>query len=403
MFGWEFPPQNSGGLGTACLGLTKALSEKDVSVTFILPQKLSIPQGKNFKVKFAQDSHSVITIAVDSIIQPYLSNLQYFQLKKGQSDYGEDLFSEIKRYTSSVQSLIQQEDFDLIHAHDWMSFPAGILAKHLTGKPLIVHVHSTEIDRTGGNSPNQQILQIEKEGMDKADLIIAVSEYEKNIIEQFYHIPPSKIKVVHNGINILDYQLGQPTAVNKMKQSGYKIILFVGRITLQKGVEYFLLSARKVLNYYPKVLFVITGSGDMERQMITLAAQLQISDKVFFTGFLRGSQLQQIYKMADLFVMPSVSEPFGITALEAVANNAPVLLSKQSGVREVLTHVLTANFWDTDELANKMLAVLNYDTLKLTLQKNSLNQLSSINWNQAASKCISIYKQVLDSYFQRSS
>lgn len=402
MFGWEFPPFNSGGLGTACFGLTKALSARDVEIIFVLPKPFDIKPGK-MKICFAKGSPKVTIKSADYLLIPYKSPKQYQKdrLLDGQNIYGDSLFDEINRYGLNARLIAKEYDFDIIHAHDWMSFPAGIEAKKVSGKPLIVHVHSTEIDRTGGNNINTEIFQVEKTGMEVADAVIAVSNLTKNIIVDNYHIDPAKIHVVHNGIDIYDYQPidADSTTIHKLKEAGGKIVLFVGRITIQKGPDYFLKAAKKVLEYNRDVFFIIAGSGDMEHQIIDEVASLGISDRVLFAGFLRGEELSKIYRSADLFVMPSVSEPFGITALESVVNGTPVLVSKQSGVKEVLTHVLTADFWDTDEMANKILAVLNYRSLDLTLKENSSEQVKNLSWQEAARKCVDIYRQILDNYF----
>ena len=403
MFGWEFPPYNSGGLGTACFGLARALSSHDVELIFVLPKAIDV-QSDKFKIHFAQDQDPKIKIkSFDFLLKPYVSSKGYKEVRTGikKGIYGQSLFEEIERYGINARTVAKKYDFDIIHAHDWMSFKAGMEAKKISGKPLVVHIHSTEIDRTGGNNFNPEIFQIEKTGMEAADLIIAVSKLTKDIIINSYGIPAEKIHIVHNGIDIYEYPQidADDTTINKLKTSGNKIVLFVGRITLQKGPDYFLKAAKRVLEYNRNVYFVIAGSGDMEHYVVNEAASLGISDKVLFAGFLRGEELNRIYRMADLFVMPSVSEPFGITALESVVNGTPVLVSKQSGVKEALTHILTADFWDIDEMANKILAVLNYDSLKMTLKTNSLDQVKNVNWEAAAKKCIDIYYSVLNRYF----
>lgn len=405
MFGWEFPPYNSGGLGTACFGLAQALSARNVEIIFILPKPIDVKSDK-FKIRFAESKDSRIKIkSVDYFLKPYMSSKGYREdrvgIKKG--IYGQSLFDEIGRYGINARAVAKEFDFDIIHAHDWMSFKAGIEARRISGKPLVVHVHSTEIDRTGGNNVNQEIFQIEKEGMEKADVVIAVSELTKSLIISSYGIAPGKIHVVHNGINIYEYPPidADGASVSQLQQAGNKIVLFVGRITLQKGPDYFLKAAKRVLEFNKNVYFIIAGSGDMEHFIINEAARLGISDRVLFAGFLRGEELNKIYRLADLFVMPSVSEPFGITALESVVNGTPVLVSKQSGVKETLTHILSANFWDIDEMANKILAVLNYDSLKMTLRNNSMEQVRNVNWQAAAEKCIGVYSHILNQYFQK--
>lgn len=405
MFGWEFPPFNSGGLGTACFGLARALSSHDVELIFVLPKAINVKSDR-FKIKFAERGLKVEVKSVDYLLKPYINSKGYKEERIGarKGVYGQDLFDEIKRYGMNARTLAKEYNFDIIHAHDWMSFRAGIEAKKISGKPLILHIHSTEIDRTGGNNINPEIFRIEKESMEAADKVIAVSKLTKDILVNSYGIAPEKIHVVYNGIDIYDYPSidADDTLIKKLKESGNKIVLFVGRITLQKGPDYFLKAAKKVLEFYPNVYFVVAGSGDMEHSIITEVASLSLSDRVLFAGFLRGEELNRIYRAADLFVMPSVSEPFGITALESVVNGTPVLVSKQSGVKETLTHVLTADFWDTDEMANKILAVLNYNSLKLTLQTNSLEQVKNINWAVAAGKCIDIYRCILNRYFLKS-
>lgn len=404
MLGWEFPPHNSGGLGTACLGLTKAMALKDVELTFVLPRKMEADLS-GVKLLFADSKRFKINLkTINSCLSPYMTSSDYnLEISRNPNAfYGRNLFEEVYRYARWIGEEVGGWDFDVIHIHDWMSFRAGMEAKRISGKPLIIHIHSTEVDRTGGiDNVNQEIFNIEKESMEAADKIIAVSSFTKKIIVENYHIPPEKIQVVHNGINLDDYVLNQNNSfTHQLKEQGNKIVLYVGRLTIQKGLDCFLQAAKKVLQFYPKVVFIIVGSGDMENQIIREAAGLGISDKVLFAGFLRGKELSYVYQLADLFVMPSVSEPFGLTALEAVASNTPVLLSKQSGVSEVLTHSLTVDFWDTEEMANKMLAVLNYSSLELTLKSHAREQVRRINWDSAAEKCIDIYRQVLDWYFK---
>lgn len=403
MFGWEFPPHNSGGLGVACFGLSKALSYQGHDVIFVLPRKVNVTsdfakivfaEGTDFKVRY-----------VDSVLRPYMGSDTYDKEigKIGPSIYGRDLFEEVERYGFAALGIAEKEDFDVIHAHDWLSFKAGVAAKKVSGKPLIVHIHATTFDICGGNNIDQRVYEIEKEGMEAADKVVAVSNYTKNIIVEKYGIDPDKIEVIHNGIDAseADNSPGDDR-INALKQSGNKIVIFIGRLTVQKGPDYFIKAAQEVVKYYPKVVFVIAGSGDMEHQLIQEAAYLGISDKILFAGFLRGEELNRLYKMADLFVMPSVSEPFGLTALESAINGTPVLVSRQSGVSEVLTHSLKADFWDVEEMTNKILAVLNYDSLKMTLEQNGKTEAKRYNWQKAADKCVQIYKDVLNKFFNKS-
>ena len=307
--------------------------------------------------------------------------------------YGDDMYSEIHRYAAYAVRLAIEEDFDVIHAHDWMTYPAGVAVASVTGKPLVIHVHSTEFDRSGENV-NQMIYDIERRGMHAAHKIIAVSHLTRNIIISRYGVLGEKVEVVYNGVE----QNGDTRALafNRVGiRSDEKIVLFLGRITMQKGPEYFLMAARKVLEEDDNVKFVMAGSGDMMHRIIEMAAQMGIGHKVLFTGFLRGKDVQKVYEMADLYVMPSVSEPFGIAPLEALNHDVPVLISKQSGVAEVLTHVLKVDFWDVNEMANKILAVLKYPPLQLTLREHGNFEVRRLRWEGAAQKCLDIYRGML--------
>lgn len=398
MFGWEFPPHNSGGLGTACFGLARALINQEVDLTFVLPRKLDLFQDL-VKIIFADNSRISFT-RVDSPLYPYLTHESYIKgkVRGGSPMYGRTLLEEVYRYAALAKDVAMEEEFDVIHAHDWLSFPAGLSAKQVSGKPLIVHVHATEIDRTGGNV-NQDVFKIEKEGMEQADQVIAVSQFTKDIIVKYYGIDPEKITVVHNGIEPADYQDSDPRSdqlsLKALKEAGNKIVLFVGRVTFQKGPDYFIQAAHKVLQYMPNVFFVIAGTGDMEHQIMQEAASLGISDKVIFAGFLRGQELNAMYRAADLFVLPSVSEPFGIAPLESVVNGTPVLISKQSGVSEVLTHALRADFWDVDDMTDKILCALQNPSMTQTLQENSQNEVKRISWKEAALKCRQLYRRLI--------
>jgi glycosyltransferase involved in cell wall biosynthesis len=267
-------------------------------------------------------------------------------------------------------------------------------AKKATGKPLIVHVHATEFDRTGGTGVNQQVYDIERAGMHAADAVIAVSQWTKNIVVNHYGVSPDKITVVHNGIDVGDVK-PVPSRVQALKDAGNKIVLFVGRITMQKGPDYFIRAAKRVLEFRPNTIFLVSGSGDMERQMIRQAAAEGISDKVFFVGFLRGEELDSIYQSADLYVMPSISEPFGITPLEALANGTPVLISRQSGVAEVLNHALKTDFWDIDDTADKIISTLDHPCLHESLKVNGGREVAKNTWAVAAGKCLDVYGRLV--------
>src|SRR3989344_4528008 len=330
MFGWEFPPHNSGGLGTACFGLTRALARDGATITFVLPKK--VKAGADWLRMCFADLPEVIGRGIAANLYPYITSESYARERKGLPFvYGLNLIEEVRRYGALAGEIAALESFDIIHAHDWLSFPAGIAAKRVSGKPLVVHVHATEFDRTGGNGVNEEVYGIEHAGMSAADAVVAVSQWTKNMIVRHYGIAPQKVTVIHNGIEASDYR-PLPNRLVALKQAGEKIVLFVGRITLQKGPDYFVRAAKRVLEVEPKVYFIIAGSGDMEGQTLREAAALGIADRVIFTGFLRGPELDALYQSADLYVLPSVSEPFGITPLESLVNGTPVIISYQSGV-----------------------------------------------------------------------
>lgn len=378
MFGWEWPPYNSGGLGVACKGLAYALFKKNIGLSFVLPKK-----NEGIKEKFR-----IIFAGVNT-----KNNLSAYPSKIG--FYGDGLIGEVNQYAALAVKIAERESFNVIHAHDWLSFKAGVAAKKKSKKPLVVHAHATEFDRGGGTKINSQVYDIEKEGLEEADKVIAVSNYTKNILVRNYGIQPEKIAVVWNGINPEEYTASSAYKnFLKIKTDGKKLALFVGRLTLQKGPDYFVKVAKKVLEFNAKVIFAIVGSGDMQKQIINETIEAGLSDKIFFTGFLRGEELEAIYKTADVFVMPSVSEPFGITALEAAAYGVPVLISKQSGVAETLKNSLKTDFWDIEEMANKILAVLKNNSLKKTLIANAQQEIQAVTWDRAAEKCIKIYQQL---------
>jgi glycogen synthase len=393
MFGWEFPPHNSGGLGVACYGLTKALVKRNTEIIFVLPRKLDGVDESFLKIVdgkiFCETSY-----LFNSPLYPYVTEKKYHSdFFHNNEFFGNNLIEEVFRYAAFGEEVAKKENFDVIHAHDWLSFGAGIRAKMVSGKPLIAHVHATEFDRGGGEGVNFLIYNLEKEGMEKADKVIAVSNFTKNIIVERYGINPQKIEVVYNGIDFVEEE-DLKENVHKIKKAGKQLVLFVGRLTLQKGPDYFVKVAKRICDTTEDVYFVISGSGDMEEYLINEVARLKISDRVLFSGFLRGEELHEVYKSADLFVMPSVSEPFGITPLEALANGTPVLISNQSGVSELVSHALKADFWDIDDMVNKILAALKYESLVECLTKYGRREVAGITWSKAAEKCINIYNSL---------
>ncbi len=313
------------------------------------------------------------------------------------ADYSGDLLGAAARYARFCVDALGGIEFDVIHAHDWLTYPAGMALQKLTGKPLVVHVHSTEFDRSG-ETPNQQVYSIERRGMHAATRVISVSMLTKNVCVRRYHVPASKIDVVYNGVELRPEDVGtQPI------HSKDKIVLYFGRITMQKGPEYFIRAAKRVLEYMDNVKFVVAGNGDQAQRMIEMAATLGIGHKVLFTGFLRGRDISRVFSMADLYVMPSVSEPFGIAPLEAMSHNVPVLISKTSGVSEVLVHALKADFWDIDDMADKIIAVLRHPILSDTLKERGSFEVRGISWDGTATKCVQTYtKAIADRVIERS-
>ncbi len=448
MFGWEFPPFNKGGLGTACYGLTKGLDNKGVNVTFVLPKAGRSTKGHSTHVNllvasdYYMQNDNIQFRTINSLLMPYISSEEYAymysknkmkgKMKEGamaaEEDevYGKDLFSEVHRYADKAKLIAALEDYDVIHAHDWMTYKAGLEAKKISGKPLVVHVHATEFDRTGGN-PNQYVYDLEREGMHGADRVITVSAFTKDKVVENYGVSPDKITVVHNAVTFNDNKFD----VDKIKMSDTdKMVLFLGRITIQKGPDYFLYAAKKILDLLKEekkesadisqesekkeiktgyaysnhesdvktnmdVKFVFAGTGDMEPLMVKKAAELGISSNVLFAGWVTGPDIDRLYSMADLYVMPSVSEPFGITPLEAMRNNTPCLISKQSGVSEVVSHCLKVDFWDVDEMANKIMCVLKHSPLQECLRKNGFEEVHKFSWDLPAEKCVAVYNSLL--------
>ena len=428
MLGWEFPPFISGGLGTACYGLTRAMNQMDTEIIFVLPRPISSEYTSHVKLAgpdeggisgssfsgaeiFGLPEFSHVTFrAFASFLQPYHTSLTYEQalqqgrlqgsevdlptdiLSLGSGDhYGRDLYEEVHRYARLASLIAREEDFDIIHAHDWMTYPAGMAVSAMSGRPLIVHVHSTEFDRSGENV-NQRVYDIERQGLHTASHVITVSHLTRQVVINRYAVSPDKISVVYNAIETQTNRLG---VVGEGIKKDEKIVLFLGRITMQKGPEYFLAAAKKVLEVMDNVKFVMAGTGDMMKRTIELAAEMGIGQKVLFTGFLRGGDVDKVFQMADLFVMPSVSEPFGLVPLEALRNDVPVIISKQSGVAEVLTHALKVDFWDINEMANKIVAVLRHPPLRATLREHGNFEVRRFSWSDAAQKCREVYESVM--------
>ena len=483
MLGWEFPPYITGGLGTACYGLTKALDRRGISVLFGLPKSVAGDAAEHVKILSPQtvattrddsnipidpfdtadvtanpddikaatelvETESLSEIEQERVFQhlrfigiPVAATSAYARpgekqipltdevrqkilieaVERGNlpkriersilhevlperhvdaddahgdnlhhdADYTDDLLGQVHRYARFCLAAARQHRFDVIHAHDWLTYPAGLAVARLTGKPLVAHVHSTEFDRSGEHV-NQQLYDIERRGMHGAMRIITVSQLTRDTCVYRYGVSADKIDVVYNGVELAPTQQGSVGIDSKDK-----IVLYFGRITMQKGPEYFIAAAKRVLDVMDNVKFVVAGSGDMASRMIELAARMGIGHKVLFTGFLRGGDITRVFGLADLYVMPSVSEPFGIAPLEAMSHDVPAIISKSSGVSEVLTHALKVDFWDIDDIANKIVAVLRHPPLSRTLREHGAFEVRRITWDGAAERCEKIYQHVV--------
>jgi glycosyltransferase involved in cell wall biosynthesis len=390
MLGWELPPNNSGGLGVACYQLCKALSKKGADIEFVLPYQAD--HGIDFMTVTAAHPQGVAEILKSGIA--YDSYKYIYQ--DGHAEV-HDIYSQVHMYEDAVARLVQEREFDIVHAHDWLTFRAALRAKQMSRCPIVLHVHSVERDRAGGGSGNPLCREIEGLSFMLADRIIAVSQHTKNMIIEDYNVPEDKIEVVHNSIDssMLEPLDGDNTYkyLEKMRSRGYRVVVAVSRLTVQKGLPNLLHAAKEVVMREPKTLFLIVGSGEQYFELLSLSADLGIAKNVLFTGFQRGKPWRDAYAIADLFVMPSISEPFGLTALEAIAYGTPSLISRQSGVAEVLRNVLKVNFWDINEMANKITAVVQNDSLRDTLHQNSYQEFSRLSWNDAADKLLGIYDE----------
>ncbi len=399
MFGWEFPPVNSGGLGVACHGIVDGLIANGQRVFLVLPRVTDEMQSFGSDVFRLLDAHDsdcpVENIKIPSgLYSPYLNQQSYndFLEKLKNKDvkalYGKNLFEEVYRYAAQASQYADKVSHDVIHTHDWLTAEAGIQAKNRSDKPHVMHVHATEFDRSGEN-PNQQVYDMERRGMSHADRVIAVSERTKQMLIKHYGVSEFKVDVVHNAVKPNFSAYHKTHHLNPTD----RVVLFLGRMTMQKGPDYFLKMAKKVLDKRKKVKFVMAGDGDMMQQIIHMALDLGIERNVLFAGFLRGDEVAQAYGGADLYVMPSVSEPFGIAPLEAIQHGAPVLISKQSGISEVIKNALQADFWDVDEMASKVIAVLDYPELHSTLKERGSEEVHRMSWQEQTKHIISSYQK----------
>lgn len=446
MFGWEFPPHISGGLGTACYGMCKGLLSQGVEVVFVVPKMhggedgsvAQLVNASEVSVDLCQPIYrdifkNLTYIEIGSHLIPYAGFGQYIDLKKMQSgrtvfdvaayrnrrfnfsgEYRANLMEEVENYAMTAVKVAQEQHFDIIHAHDWLTYRAGIAAKKASGKPLVIHVHATEFDRSGKNV-NSVVFNIEREGMLAADHIITVSNYTRDIVVQRYGIDPNKVTTVYNAVEAKESEpevqtgaekaakkriVAKPKAekVEEPPKPKRKIVTFLGRVTYQKGPEYFVEAARLVMEKDPDVEFVMAGSGDMLHSIVRRVATLGIGNRFHFTGFLRGADVDRMYGMSSVYVMPSVSEPFGISPLEAMRSNVPVVISKQSGVAEILNHALKVDFWDVDAMADAIYALLHYPALSQMFAELGGADAKSLKWSSAAEKIKNVYQRVCRSY-----
>lgn len=397
-FGWDYPPSRNGGLGVACFGLTRELAEAGAEVIFVLPRKQDVVGSARFL--FADQARSVKIREVKSSLIPYQQGDSLVYFIAGYDVMGapiiksRTIIEEAHRFAHQASLIAQEEEFDIVHAHDWTSYLAGVAAKIASGKPLILHVHATSFDQAAGSNVDPEIFRIEREAFAVADRVVTVSQFTKNIIVNNHGVPEHKVLVVHNGCDTHEPARAEPT-LRELKAQGKRVVLYHGRITIQKGVDYFIRAARRVVDSDPNVVFVISGWGDMTRQIIEQVGQARLSQHVIFAGALWEEERDRMYQSADLVVMPSVSEPFGLVPLEALQHGAPSLISKQSGVAEVLTHVLRVDFWDVDEMANKILSALRYPVMRQQMVSEGKREMQRLSWRESAKKVITLYKTLL--------
>ena len=421
MFGWEFPPHIAGGLGTACYGMTKGLAHAGVEVLFVMPSASGDEDQTSVRIINASDvavydnCHNIDEflskvqfLRVGSNLHPYIDPTDFTELVeeeqrnqreefkfwfrqkyKFSGKYGKNLMEEVSRYAMVAGAIAQEQQFDVIHAHDWLTYYAGIAAKRVSGKPLVIHVHATSFDRGSADNIDTRVFAIEQRGMQEADKVITVSDLTRNIVISKYGIPAHKVFTLHNAVVPTDKK------VEREKNVDEKIVTFLGRVTFQKGPDYFVETAKRVLDKDPNVRFVLAGDGDMMQHVIERVAELGISDRFHFTGFLRGADIDKMFGMSDVYVMPSISEPFGISPLEAMRAKVPVVISKQSGVAEVLQHAIKVDFWDIDATADAIYGLLHYPALSKLFADKGEEEVNNLKWENVAKKLKVIYEKTL--------
>lgn len=395
-FGWDYPPQTAGGLGMACQGLTRELVQQGAEVIFVLPKRQPVDPDTRF---IFANVYEVLGLQPDAFpAGPYQGGRSNYASSSlswsldGQTSH--HLIEAVREFGTQAGMIARNEHFDLIHAHDWTSYLAGLNAQAVSGKPLIVHVHATAFDQAAGDCIDPDIYAIEKAAYTAAQSIVTVSDFTRRLLIEKYAVDPDKVSVVYNGIETTPPPRYEPTLA-ELRASGKKLVLYHGRITVQKGVDYFVTAARKVIDYNPDVIFIISGKGDMEAQIMQQVGALGLSAHVRFAGALWYKERDRMYQSVDLIVMPSVSEPFGLVPLEAIRHGTPALISKQSGVSEVMTHVLKVDFWDIEEMANQILAALRYPVMRRQLTQEGQRELSHLSWRRAAEKLVALYQRLL--------
>ncbi len=417
MFGWEFPPHILGGLGTASYGLTKGMAlQEDMEITFVMPRP-SGDEDISFLEIIGMNETPIVykDVAYDRashLLNDKMSAESYYQLREHIYDnfsyihtnelgciefsgrYPDNLLEEINNYSIVAGVIARAKSCDIIHAHDWLTYPAGIHAKKVTGKPLVVHVHATDFDRSRGNV-NPNVFAIEMDGMNNADHIITVSELTRRTVIEKYHQDPAKVTTVHNAVMPLSNEI---LSIPNKRSTKEKVVTFLGRITMQKGCEYFVEAAALVLSKTKNIRFVMAGSGDMMNAMIQLVAKYNIADHFHFTGFMRGNEVYEMFKASDVYVMPSVSEPFGISPLEAMQCGVPSVISKQSGCAEILNHAIKVNYWDIEAMADAIYSLTQYTDYHAFIKKEGIKEVNALTWEQAGLKVRSIYNNILNKY-----
>jgi len=413
MFGWEFPPHILGGLGTASYGLTKGMSQqKDLDIVFVIPKPYGDEDQSFLKIIGACNTPVVWRDVAPEVLEERFGNTmspqEYYDLRdhiyadfrnlytnnigciEFSGRYPDNLLEEINNYSICAGVIARKEQFDVIHSHDWLTYPAGIHAKNVSGKPLVIHVHATDFDRSRGKV-NPQVYSIEKNGMDYADHIICVSNLTRETVIHKYHQNPAKVSTVHNAVEPICKGIDE---IEPIRNTNDKIVTFLGRVTMQKGPEYFVEAAARVLQKTKHVRFVMAGNGDMLEAMINLAAKRGISDKFHFLGFLKGQKVYELLKSSDVYIMPSVSEPFGISPLEAMQVGVPTIISKQSGCAEILHHAIKTDYWDIDAMADAIYSIITYPAMYEFLKKEGKQEVDEIKWEYAGQKIRRIYDRV---------